>query len=58
MIKMADITFKIHTPAPHPQGFWGERLFIFRELVSTGNYFSGTGEQAHNLGDLGSPAQK
>ena len=39
-------------------GFWRERLFIFLELGSTGNYFMGAGEQAHNLGDLGSPAQK
>ena len=37
---------------------WGEWLFIFRELGSTGNYFQGFGEQAHNFGDLGSPAEK
>ena len=39
-------------------GFWGEWLFIFRELGSTGNYFQGFGEQAHSFGDLGSPAKK
>ena len=38
--------------------FWRERLFIFRELGSTGNYLMVAGEQAHNFGDLGSPAQK
>ena len=37
---------------------WGEWLFIFRDLGSTGNYFRGAGEQAHSLGDLGSPAKK
>ena len=40
---------------------WGDWLFIFRELRSTGNYFQGFGEQAHSLGDLGdlwSPAKK
>ena len=41
-----------------PQGFWGEWLFIFRELGSTGNYFKGAREQAHNLGDIGSLAKK
>ena len=35
----------------------GGYLFC-RELGSTGNYFRGAGEQAHNFGDLGSPAQK
>ena len=39
-------------------GIWGEWLFIFRELGSTGNYFQGSGEQAHSFGDLGSPAKK
>ena len=34
---------------------WGEWLFIFRDLGSTGNYLRGAGEQAHNLG---SPAKK
>ena len=32
-----------------PQGFWGEGLFIFRELGSTGNYFRGAGEQTHTF---------
>ena len=44
-----------------PQGFlgiWGEWLFFFRELGSTGNYFRGSREQAHIFGDLGSPAKK
>ena len=39
-------------------GIWGEWLFIFRELGSTGNYFRGSREQAHNFGDLGSLAKK
>ena len=39
-------------------GKWGELLFIFRELGSTGNYIMGAREQAHNLGDLGSLAKK
>ena len=39
-------------------GIWGEWLFIFRELGSTGNYFQRFGEQAHSFGDLGSPAKK
>ena len=39
-------------------GVWGERLFIFRELGSTGNYFQGFREQAYSFGDLGSPAKK
>ena len=29
---------------------WGEWLFIFRELESTGNYFKGFGGQAQVLG--------
>ena len=46
-----------------PQGFrgsgdWGEGLFIFMEVGSTGYYFRGGGEQDHNFGDLGSPAKK
>ena len=36
---------------------WGEWLFIFRGLGSTGN-FKGAGEQAHSFGDLGSPEKK
>ena len=43
---------------PGVLGIWGEWLFIFRELGSTGNYFQGFGEQAHSFGDLGSPAKK
>ena len=39
-------------------GIWGEWLFIFRELGSTGNYFRGAREQAHNFGDIGSLAKK
>ena len=41
-----------------PRGFGGEWLFIFRELGSTGNYFRGAREQAHNFGDIGSLAKK
>ena len=37
--------------APRSLGILGERLFIFRELGSTVNYFQGLGEQAHSLGD-------
>ena len=44
--------------APGVLGIWGEWLFIFRELGSTGNYFQGFGEQAHSFGNLGSPAIK
>ena len=43
---------------PGVWGIWGEWLFIFRDLRSTGNYFMGAGEQAHSFGDLGSPAKK
>ena len=38
-------------------GIWGDWLFIFRELGSTGNYFQGFGEQANIFGDLGSPTK-
>ena len=44
--------------SPGVLGMWGEWLFIFRELESTGDYFQGFGEQAHSFGDLGSPAKK
>ena len=44
--------------APGVSGSWREELFIFRELVSTGYYFRGVGEQAHSFGGLGSPAKK
>ena len=43
---------------PGVLGIWGEWLFIFRDLGSTGNYFRGSGEQAHSFGDLWSPAKK
>ena len=43
---------------PGVLGIWGEWLFIFRDLGSSGNYFRGSGEQAHSFGDLGSPAKK
>ena len=39
-------------------GLWGDWVFIFRELGSLCNYFQGFWEQAHSLGDLGSPAKK
>ena len=42
---------------PGAFGIWGEWLFIFRELGSTGNYFQGFWEQAHSFGDLGSLAK-
>ena len=43
---------------PGVLGIWVEWLFIFRELGSTGNYFRGAREQAHNFGDIGSLAKK
>ena len=43
---------------PGVLGIWGEWLFIFRDLGSTGNYFRGAGELAHSFRDLGSPAKK
>ena len=49
---------KIFWGPPGVLGIWGEWLFIFRELGSTGNYFRGSREQAHNFGDVGSPAKK
>ena len=39
-------------------GILGEWPFIFRELVSTGNYLRGAREQAQYFGDLGSLAKK
>ena len=42
---------------PGVLGIWGEWLIIFRELGSTGNYFRGAREQAHNFGDLGNLAK-
>ena len=44
--------------APRGFGIWGEWLIIFRGLGSTGNYFRGAREQAHNFADLGSLARK
>ena len=44
-----------------PQGFLGsgENGFLFSgSWGSTGNYFRGAREQAHNFGDLGSLAKK
>ena len=38
-----------------PRGF-GQ--FIFLDCGSTGKYFRGAGEQAHNFRDVGSPVQK
>ena len=43
---------------PGVLGIWGEWLFIFRELGSTGNYFHAFWEQVHSFGDLGIPAKK
>ena len=43
---------------PGVLGIWGEWLFIFSELGSTGNYFRGAREQAHNFRDKGSLANK
>ena len=43
---------------PGVLGIWGEWLFIFRELGSTGNYFKGAREQANIFGVLGSLAKK
>ena len=50
--------FGLYLWAPGVLGICGEWLFIFRELWSTGNYFRGAREQAHDLGDLGSLAKK
>ena len=35
----------------------GRMAIYFRELESTGNYFRGAREQAHNFGDIGSLAK-
>ena len=43
---------------PGVLGIWGEWLFIFGEMGSTGNYFRGSREQAHIFGDLGSSVKK
>ena len=47
-----------HAGPPGVLGIWGEWLFIFRELGSTGHYFRGAREQAHNFRDSGSLAKK
>ena len=36
---------------PGVLGRWREGLFIFKDLGSTGNYFSGAGEQVHSFRD-------
>ena len=43
---------------PGVWGIWGEWLFIFRELGSTGNYFSGAREHTHNFWGFREPCQK
>ena len=43
---------------PGVLGIWGEWLFIFRELGSNCNNFTGAKEQAHNFGDIGSLAKR
>ena len=43
---------------PGVLGTWGEWPFIFREPGSTGKYFRGAREQAHDFGDIGSLAKK
>ena len=43
---------------PGVLGIWGEWLFIFRELGSTGYHFQAFGEQVLSFGDLGIPAKK
>ena len=48
----------LHGAPPGVLGIWGEWLFIFRELGSTGNYLRGAREQSHNYGDTGSLAKK
>ena len=49
---------RISLGPPGVWGIWGEWLFMFRDLGSTGNYFKGAGEQAQSFWDLGSPAKK
>ena len=58
LIETDKLSINITMGPPGVLGIWGEWLFIFRELGSTGNYFRGSREQAHNFGDLGSPAKK
>ena len=54
---MTNFDIDSHMGPPGVLGIWGEWLFIFRELGSTGNYFRGARDQAYNLGDLGSLAK-
>ena len=59
-MQIAKMFLEVSTPLMGPPGvwgIWGEGLFIFRELGSTANNFSGAGEQAHTFGDLGSSAK-
>ena len=57
-IKIIPFDFLSLLGPPGVLGIWGEWLFIFRDLGSTGYYFRGAGEQAHSFWDLGSPAKK
>ena len=43
---------------PGVLGIWGEWLFIFRDMESTGNYFQGFGEQAHSFWGRREPCKK
>ena len=50
---------KLHLGPLGTLGILGDWLFIFRELGSTGNYYRGAREQAHNnFWDIGSLAKK
>ena len=44
--------------APGVLGIWGECLFIFRELGSTGIFLGDLGSNLIILGDIGSLAKK
>ena len=55
--KLLSLDLTTYIWPPGVLGIWGEWLFIFRELGSTGNYFQEIGEQAHSFGDLRSPAK-
>ena len=44
--------------APMSFGDLGRMATYFQGARSTGNYFRGARGQAHNFGDLGSPAKK
>ena len=57
-MKFSSMQSKTTGGPPEVLGIWGEWLFIFRELGSTGNYFRGDREQAHSFGDIGSLAKK